>query len=154
MLEAETYERRFKAQLVKRDIEMNDTELAKASEGFRLANIPPSIAATKCFGKMALMTNAANTALDPVIKLACKAFELNPEESATRESADWLDARSVICHISVNLLNIRPHSVIRKQLGFKRNSMVNHHLKRAKKRSDSITFSEKLKKVTSDLKIK
>jgi hypothetical protein len=143
MLEQDIYTRRFKAKAESKgySTEGLETEI----EAFRLAEVTPSLAVAKQFSKMRLKTQDAEEQFQNILESVCEVCGLDPSGIETGDSNEWRDVKSISCVIAVLDKDIRPHTVMRKALGLKYNSMVNHYVDRSKKREELIMYHNNLK---------
>ena len=148
MLESDIYTRRFKERAAALG---HPTPDENEIEAYRKKGHPPSVAAARHYSKLRVKSRVSEVELEGVVKASCLSFGIDPEDLISADEDSTRDLKTVICHIAVEKLNIRPHTVIRKRLGMKNNSMVNHHLSRFPLRLDSIVFVEKLNESINNL---
>lgn len=151
MLNEKTYLHRFTVKAVAKGHSINDNDLP-VIESYRALELTPAVAVNRHYSKLKLLSIADRERLEPLIIAACNSFGIDPNTIKNVEADDdTRDAKSIICYLAVNEMNIRPHTVIKEELGFKYNSAVNHHKDRAVGRKDSLAFLEKMNAIASEV---
>lgn len=138
MLEPDIYERRFKEKAKSLGHTSDGEE--EAIMQYREDGIAPALAVSKHYSKMRLKTLKSEKNFDEILEVVCQSSGVTLDEVKDTDTQIWRDIKSISCVIAVKDKDIRPHSVMRKALGLKYNSMVNHYFERASRRDDSITF--------------
>ena len=142
MLEQDIYTRRFNEKAGR----LKNVEPCPEStiEKYRLGSYTPALAVSEYYGKMRVKTKDAEKKFKVILDVVCEVYGFDPDGITDGDSMDWRDVKSISCVIAVLDQNIRPHTVIRKALYLKYNSMVNHYVDRSKKREDRIAYHNNL----------
>lgn len=122
-------------------------------EKYRTDGMPPSLAVSKHFSKLKLKSQISSETLETIVLSACRAFGFDSKDVESCDTKEMRDLKTIVCFIAVSEKNLRPHTVIRKRLGMKYNSMVNYYVDRFALRMDSITFKKKLEETRNVLKL-
>lgn len=142
MIENDIYFRRFREKAY--SLGINEMPDDATIEKYRTDGISPKVAASKHFGKLKLKSRVSSEELEEIVISACQAFGLKPTDVATGDSKEMRDLKTIVCFIAINEKNLRPHTVIRKRLGLKYNSMVNHYSDRFQMSMNRVGFLEKV----------
>ena len=142
MLEQDTYTRRFNEKAGR----LKNVEPCTESiiENYRLGGYTPALAVSEYYGKMRVKTKDAEAKFKVILDVVCEVYGFDPAGISDGDSMDWRDIKSISCVIAVLDQDIRPHTVIRKALYLKYNSMVNHYVGRSEKRADRIKYHNNL----------
>jgi len=138
MLETDIYTRRFKEKA--KSLGHNPDGEESAILQYRDNGVTPALAVSKHYSKMRLLTIESEKRFNEVLEVVCEQAGFELHEVYDTDTQDWRDIKSISCLIAVQDLDIRPHSVMRRALGLKYNSMVNHYVDRNQNREDSIRF--------------
>jgi hypothetical protein len=141
MLENDIYVRRFKDKA--ESLGFTDMPADERIDKYRTDGVAPSLAVSKYFSKLKIKSRVSKDELEPLVISACNAFGADPMDVALSDTEEMRDLKTIVCRLAVNEMNIRPHTVIRKRLGLKYNSMVNHHVDRFATRTDRVGFLDK-----------
>lgn len=152
MLTEEIYRGRFTRKAEAKGYTVTEVDYPQI-ESYRDLELTPAVAVNRHYSKLKLKTAEEEIRLEPLVEFVCEGYGLEPElatDEVRSDTEDWKDAKTIICHVAVKVMDIRPHTVIKNRLGFKYNSMVNHNLARCERKCDSIRFTEALEEAKAE----
>lgn len=152
----EAYTNRVKRYLKRNSVEVDDSKVATVVES-NFGKNPPSVAVNELLPKSTARSekkSKAMTEFEKVLKVCCKAFELNQLAAKTGDGDNWRDLRSIACLIGLKKMKISPSSAMSEMLGLPNPAAVYHASNRAERLlSESVPFKMMYDKIAKTLKV-